>query len=72
MDRTGFEVVQLRHVFLPCCGILALHPVHDFIGTPHVTLVLLALRQPTEQIPERDMVFVGKRAEFVARPPGRS
>jgi hypothetical protein len=24
------------------------HPVHDFVGTAHVTLVLLALRQPAE------------------------
>jgi hypothetical protein len=39
---------QLGQVLLPCRGVLAAHPVHGFVGTAQVTLVLLALRQSAE------------------------
>ena len=46
--RSGLKRAQVGYILLPSFRILALHLVHYFVGSPHVTLVLLAFRQPAQ------------------------
>jgi hypothetical protein len=43
-----------------------LHAFHDLVRAAHLALVLLALRESFEEVPQRHVIFVGQGAKLVS------
>src|SRR5215469_9555488 len=60
------QCAQLGYVLLPRCGIFAPHLIHHFVRAAHLPLILLAIRQVTQQVSECDVLLIGQRTQLVA------